>query len=103
MIDTARRWRMRRPGYGLVVRNAVSWRPVCSYDHVSLWHSKPQRRDLTPVLHRPVEPADHFGPGVTPVPNAVVAIDPIRMLVGFQFIDLLCAAHPTPDCRKAMT
>src|ERR1035437_3346086 len=33
-------------------------------DHVRPCNSKPQQRDLTPVLHRPVELATHSGRGV---------------------------------------
>ena len=32
MIDTERRWLMRRPGSELVVRNVVNWRTVSGYD-----------------------------------------------------------------------
>ena len=32
MIDTERRWLMRRPGPERVVRNVVSWRTVRGYD-----------------------------------------------------------------------
>ena len=32
MIDTERRWLMRRPGSELVVRNVVSWRTVRGYE-----------------------------------------------------------------------
>jgi hypothetical protein len=35
--------------------------PVVTASHARSWDPQPQQRDLTPVLHRPVEPATHFG------------------------------------------
>jgi hypothetical protein len=37
-----------------------------SFDHARLWHSRPQQKDLAPVLRRPVEPAANSGhsPGI---------------------------------------
>src|SRR4029450_1933249 len=52
----------------------LQWGWITTNGHVRPWDSKPPQRDLTPVLHRPVEPAGAkrttFAPVHAPSPAA---------------------------------
>ena len=77
------------------------------------WHSKPQQRDLTPVLHRPVEPAPNSGQG-----RVLGAAMAKRRFVGNEFnhcrdilevlpplieIRLVLGGHAQPNIAVAIT